>query len=306
MRMLAFFIAFILIECSVGAAVMDCSSELDDYKELVQAKASLKFSLVSALSRKQMQIMSQLQELHEEVKLVYSIDIQTINGDTLLMIAARNGLPDVVDKLLNLKSTITVSQNTVAAATEQAIEAGFQDVVEILRIASLEDGNVDEKDGNLTSNNTAQKEEDVSSALHKAVKVRDLDKVEMLIKSPDVDVNSHRGRQGYTPLHWAAEEGQTEIVKLLLSADGIDVNSLDIYEKTPFYLAASYGHLDTVKWLVNAPGLDVNSKDYEGRTPLSIAVKNGHTELADLLVNTPGIDMSRCSKRYPSLRLQCQ
>ena len=45
------------------------------------------------------------------------------------------------------------------------------------------------------------------------------------------------------------QEGQTEIVKLLLSADGIDVNSLDIYEKTPFYLAASvsYIHIKNIR-----------------------------------------------------------
>ena len=52
-------------------------------------------------------------------------------------------------------------------------------------------------------------------ALHLSIllQVRDLDKVEMLIKSPDVDVNSHRGRQGYTPLHWAAEVSYDDQMK---------------------------------------------------------------------------------------------
>ena len=69
---------------------------------------------------------------------VNAIDIQTKDGDTLLMLAARNGLTDVVDELLNLKAIVTVSKDTIAAASKLANEAGFQEVVEILRSASVE------------------------------------------------------------------------------------------------------------------------------------------------------------------------
>ena len=62
---------------------------------------------------------------------VNAIDIQTKDGDSLLMMAARNGLTDVVYELLNLNATITV--NTITAASKLANEAGFQEVVELLR-----------------------------------------------------------------------------------------------------------------------------------------------------------------------------
>ena len=49
------------------------------------------------------------------------------------MLAARNGLTDVVNQLLNLSATISISKDAITAASEQANEAGFQGVVGILR-----------------------------------------------------------------------------------------------------------------------------------------------------------------------------
>ena len=68
---------------------------------------------------------------------VNAIDIQSKDGDTLLMVAARNGLTDVVYELLNLNATITVSKDTITAASKLANEAGFHEVVEILRNATV-------------------------------------------------------------------------------------------------------------------------------------------------------------------------
>jgi len=130
MKILSILFSFALIECSVGAPVLGCSSELEGFKEVVKAKADIKASLVAAL-----------------LEQVNAIDIQTKDGDTLLMLAARNGLTDVVDELLNLKAIVTVSKDTIAAASKLANEAGFQEVVEILRSASVEVNEKDE-DGN--------------------------------------------------------------------------------------------------------------------------------------------------------------
>ena len=72
---------------------------------------------------------------------VNAIDIQSKDGDMLLMMAARNGLTDVVYELLNLNATITVSKDTITAASKLANEAGFQEVVEIFRNATLKVSN---------------------------------------------------------------------------------------------------------------------------------------------------------------------
>ena len=67
---------------------------------------------------------------------VNAIDIQTKDGNSILMIAARNGLTDAVHELLNLNATITVSKDTITAASKLANKAGFQEVVELLRNAT--------------------------------------------------------------------------------------------------------------------------------------------------------------------------
>jgi len=242
MRIPLILFSFVLIECSVGAPTSGCSSELEDYKELVNAKASIKSSLITAL-----------------LEQVNAIDIQTKDGDTLLMMAARNGLSDVVYELLNLNATITVSKDTITAASKLANEAGFQEVVEIFRNATLkfDGGNVDETDGDMASNITAQldgskaneKDEDGNTALHRAAKEGHTKVVEFLLKTPGIDVNALDTEFRGTPLNWAAEGGHTEVVELLLKTPGIDVNVRDNHGRNPLNMADYYGHHEIVRML---------------------------------------------------------
>ena len=55
MKILSILFSFALIECSVGAPVLGCSSELEGFKEVVKAKADIKASLVAALLGKHLQ-----------------------------------------------------------------------------------------------------------------------------------------------------------------------------------------------------------------------------------------------------------
>jgi signal recognition particle subunit SEC65 len=95
-----------------------------------------------------------------------------------------------------------------------------------------------------------------------------------------------------TPLSWAARNGHSEIVKLLLEKDGIDVNSMDNYGRTPLSRAAENGHLDVVKLLLDKDSVDVDSKDSGRRTPLSWAVQNRHSEIVKLLLEKDGIKIN--------------
>jgi ankyrin repeat protein len=47
-----------------------------------------------------------------------------------------------------------------------------------------------------------------------------------------------------------------------------------------------------VKLLVQAGKVDVNSKDNDGRTPLSLAAREGHEAVVKLLVETGKVDVS--------------
>jgi ankyrin repeat protein len=51
-----------------------------------------------------------------------------------------------------------------------------------------------------------------------------------------------------TPLHWAAEHGRLETVKLLLKhANCKDKNPVDNEDNTPLHLAEQQGHVEIVK-----------------------------------------------------------
>jgi len=51
---------------------------------------------------------------------------------------------------------------------------------------------------------------------------------------------------GWTPLHYAAENGQVEIVKLLIEK-GSDINLQDKYGRTLFQFATSTGNIEIIK-----------------------------------------------------------
>ncbi|MBQ8480609.1 MAG: ankyrin repeat domain-containing protein [Akkermansia sp.] len=119
--------------------------------------------------------------------------------------------------------------------------------------------------------------------------------VKRLLATPGIDVNM-ANEYGWTPLDRAASNGHSKCVKLLLAAPGINVNKADKYGKTPLYGAACWGHSECVKLLLAAPGINVNMADEDGRTSLYGAAFNGHSECVKLLLAAPGIDVNMADK----------
>ena len=138
----------------------------------------------------------------------------------------------------------------------------------------------------------------------------------------DAGLANAKDEGGGTPLHVAANFGQTEIVELLLGAGsgvnfrdgdgrsalfyavlsneqevmrlllvkGADLTLQDKYGGTCLHPAASRGHTDAARLLLEA-GANGNAKDREGKTPLYIAAYNGHTGTVALLVEK-GADLN--------------
>ena len=80
----------------------------------------------------------------------------------------------------------------------------------------------------------------------------------------------------------ATIEGNTDMVKSLLSSPGADVNATDERGNTPLLEAARYGHEDICRVLI-AAGADIKAKDKDGKTALMLAVQNNHDDVVRVL-----------------------
>ncbi|WP_430814278.1 ankyrin repeat domain-containing protein [Carboxylicivirga sp. RSCT41] len=71
--------------------------------------------------------------------------------------------------------------------------------------------------------------------------------VEVLIKA-GADVNAIDSHENWTPVMFAAGEGQLEVIKLLV-ANGADLTKLDTDGESALDFATANGHAETVKYL---------------------------------------------------------
>jgi hypothetical protein len=91
-------------------------------------------------------------------------------------------------------------------------------------------------------------------ALHEAVVHGCLEDVRTVLKD-NPDLVFSKDAYGWTPLHWAAEGGQKEVVELLLASRPAAVNHRDEdYGATPLHYAVGKGHRDVAELLPGDSG----------------------------------------------------
>ena len=80
----------------------------------------------------------------------------------------------------------------------------------------------------------------------------------------------------------ATIEGNTDMVRSLLSSPGADVNARNERGSTPLLEAARYGHDDICRVLI-ASGADLKAKDNDGKTALMLAIQGNHDDVVRVL-----------------------
>ncbi|XP_077372477.1 uncharacterized protein LOC144015900 [Festucalex cinctus] len=147
---------------------------------------------------------------------------------------------------------------------------------------------------------------------HKAAWQGDVDKLEQLVKTVDINLYDKQNR---TALHLACARGNVAVVEFLIEKKAkinlgdnqnktplmkavqeqhdacanillknkADPNQLDSDENTALHLASSTPSISTVILLVKH-GADVNAKNRKGFSPLTVAVQENHREVAEFLL----------------------
>ncbi len=95
-------------------------------------------------------------------------------------------------------------------------------------------------------------------------------------------------------MHWAAMNGHTQIVELLLKFGAFPDEKDNIYGFTPLMLAARQGKAAIVQLLIT-PSCDLNWCDIHGETALFDAVRNNKGDCVELLINA-GANINFCDK----------
>jgi len=141
------------------------------------------------------------------------------------------------------------------------------------------------------------------TALHLAVKYQCEDIVKWLLQELTAEINAtdHFSR---TVLHTATNKTEdvhlcaasvsdtttdgnkdNNIIELILSCEGVDVNARDMYGNTPVKLAAEWGKIGAVRLLLEKAA-DITLADNADNTTLHVAAKKGHREVLELLLKT--------------------
>mmetsp|Transcript_7562 Transcript_7562/g.9108 ORF Transcript_7562/g.9108 Transcript_7562/m.9108 type:complete len:158 (-) Transcript_7562:332-805(-) len=108
-----------------------------------------------------------------------------------------------------------------------------------------------------------------------------------------VDVNA-TSLKGDTALFWAACEGHTKIVKLLLDQDRIDVNmkTKNNIEWTPLMAASVYGKGNIVQLLLKHPDINVNITDRNRKPAIFLASEEGNLDIVRTLLQCNDLNTS--------------
>ncbi|KAI9770213.1 MAG: Ankyrin repeat domain-containing protein 44 [Geoglossum umbratile] len=190
------------------------------------------------------------------------------NGRTALLQAAARGHTDIVKVLLEAGATVKVADDTGSSFLHCAARGGR---IEIVDLALKVGGNILETDQNGLI------------PLHIAVEERFVDAVTkfLALQNASDQVKARVQEMERTPLHLAAEQGNVEVVTLLLKVDR-EINLVDTNELTALHLASENGHTEIAKLLLK-DGANPDMTDDCGRTPLFIAFERGNLDMIRLL-----------------------
>ncbi len=199
-----------------------------------------------------------------------SLEMQDYIGYTALHHAAMGGKIRNILRLIELGASVSNEDYYETSALFLAAENGHTEAVRLLLEHGADANKVDHDDG--------------KTPLMIAAEKGHLQIIHVLQKhGADLSRGNEKEegpREGYLPLHYAAEAGQTDVVIFILEKDG------DIFTETPAgdTLLHLTSRLELVRYLVEQ-GSDIHARNSDGYTPLLAAAKKGQSDTISYLLN---------------------
>jgi hypothetical protein len=103
--------------------------------------------------------------------------------------------------------------------------------------------------------------------------------------------------RGTTPLWHAASKGHTDVVRVLLATNAVDVNAQSVAQRTPLFWPAASGFVEVVELLLGH-GARQNYTDADGRSLLAIAKHYYQADVVDILVKDNAKKSAASRRRY--------
>jgi ankyrin repeat protein len=194
------------------------------------------------------------------------------SGITAAHVAASSGNTEVMKTIVN-KNRKYLSQQTTDGTTPvyYAAQEGRLAVLKYLH----EKGKCD----------LSSPSNDGRKPIHAACQCGHTDVVKFIVSQSNNSAIFETVPDGATTLHFAASTGQLKTVQWLIDSDvgGTLVNSKDNGGDTPAHDAADNGHTDVLKLLLES-GADLYAINNDGNTPYSLALSNQEHGMADFVM----------------------
>jgi ankyrin len=146
---------------------------------------------------------------------------------------------------------------------------------------------------------------DLDEPLFHSIKQGDTNITHCLLSCGKANIKSTDTTKGLTPLHYACQLGDLDMVKLLL-ASGASYAFLDNLQNTGLHYAAEHGHCHIVCHLLKNGAKNDYSKNKYLETPLHVACKLGKAEVVQCLLAAGGSVNILTSRKETPLHLAAQ
>lgn len=224
-----------------------------------------------------------------DAKANVSLRVQSDDGMTAFLLAARNGSTDIMD-CLSLSGADINEKTQIKEETPLMITCRWGHIQAALFLISIE--------CTLEDQNTQMETPLMIALKYEHFRICK----ELLEKKCNINL---QGVNGNTALIRSAFDGRDATAAYILQSEG-DVNIKNENGESAFIVACKHGHIKIVEMLLDRQSY-VNDVDILGRTALMYAVINSKKEIIDLLVSDKvNVDVNKMdSYGYGALSFAC-